>query len=418
MKIRRYIKGDRIIWVVVLILLVISLLSVYSSTGSLAYQHRSGNTFYYLFRQLKYILLGVAIIFFVHLVPYRVFSRVSIFALYLAIPLLILTIFVGTNLNEATRWLEIPGTGLTIQPSDFAKIALVMYLAKILSVNQNNISDFKGVFGKISIAIVGTCALILPANFSTAAIVFVTAFTLMFVGRIPLRYLALFVVTGIFALSLFIGGALLFNKEGRISTWKNRIEAYVDGDSDNYQADQAKVAIVQGGLFGKGPGNSTQRNLLPHPYSDFIYAIIIEEYGSLVGGILVMALYLWLFFRAGLIIRRSKSTYGAFLAFGLSMGLVLQAFVNMAVAVGLVPVTGQTLPLVSMGGSSIFFTSMATGMILSVSWGTKEDASQKAESQKAESERLEVESERLKEESKKLKEESEDLKRTEFEVNV
>ena len=189
----------------------------------------------------------------------------------------------------------------------------------------------------------------------------------------------------------------------------------MDGDSDNYQADQAKVAIVQGGLFGKGPGNSTQRNLLPHPYSDFIYAIIIEEYGSLVGGILVIALYLWLFFRAGLIIRRSKSTYGAFLAFGLSMGLVLQAFVNMAVAVGLVPVTGQTLPLVSMGGSSIFFTSMATGMILSVSWGTREDEAEKA---RIESERLIEESERLKEESKKLKEESENLKRTEFEMNV
>ena len=222
-------------------------------------------------------------------------------------------------------------------------------------------------------------------------------------------------MTGIFALSLFIGGAFLLNKEGRISTWKNRIEAYMDGDSDNYQADQAKVAIVQGGLFGKGPGNSTQRNLLPHPYSDFIYAIIIEEYGSLVGGILVIALYLWLFFRAGLIIRRSKSTYGAFLAFGLSMGLVLQAFVNMAVAVGLVPVTGQTLPLVSMGGSSIFFTSMATGMILSVSWGTREDEAEKA---RIESERLIEESERLKEESKKLKEESENLKRTEFEMNV
>ncbi len=409
-KIRRYIKGDRIIWMVVLILLVISLLSVYSSTGSLAYQYRSGNTFFYLFRQLKFILLGVLIIFFVHLVPYRVFSRVSVFALYLAIPLLILTIFTGTNINEATRWLEIPGTGFTIQPSDFAKIALVMYLAKILSVNQNNIRDFKGVFGKISIAIVGTCALILPANFSTAVIVFVTAFSLMFVGRIPIKYLALFVVTGIFALSLFIGGALLFNKESRISTWKNRIEAYVDGDSENYQADQAKVAIVQGGLFGKGPGNSTQRNLLPHPYSDFIYAIIIEEYGSLVGGFLVIALYLWLFFRAGLIIRRSKSTYGAFLAFGLSMGLVLQAFVNMAVAVGLVPVTGQTLPLVSMGGSSIFFTSMATGMVLSVSWGTKE-----VESQKSKVESEEVESQKSKDESKEV--ESQKLRRTEFEVN-
>ena len=372
MKIRRYIKGDRVIWIVVLILLVISLLSVYSSTGSLAYQHRSGNTFFYLFRQLKFILLGVLIIFFVHLIPYRIFSRVSVFALYLAIPLLILTLIAGTNINEATRWLQIPGTGLTIQPSDFTKIALVMYVAKILSVNQNNIKDFKGVFGKISMAILGTCALILPANFSTALIVFVTVFSLMFVGRIPIRYLALMVFTGILALSIFIGGSLLLDREGRIATWKNRVENYVDGEGDNYQADQAKVAIVQGGLFGKGPGNSTQRNLLPHPYSDFIYAIIIEEYGSLVGGVLVLALYLWLFFRAGMIIRRSKSTYGAFLAFGLSMGLVLQAFVNMAVAVGLVPVTGQTLPLVSMGGSSIFFTSMATGMILSVSWGTRE----------------------------------------------
>jgi len=372
MKVRRYIKGDRIIWIVVLILLVISLLSVYSSTGSLAYQHRSGNTFFYLFRQLKFILLGVMIIFFVHLIPYRIFSRVSVFALYLAIPLLILTLIAGTNINEAARWLQIPGTGLTIQPSDFAKIALVMYVAKILSVNQNNIKDFKGVFGKISMAIIGTCALILPANFSTALIVFVTVFSLMFVGRIPIRYLTLMIFTGIFALSIFIGGSLLLDREGRIATWKNRVENYVDGEGDNYQADQAKVAIVQGGLFGKGPGNSTQRNLLPHPYSDFIYAIIIEEYGSLLGGVLVLALYLWLFFRAGMIIRRSKSTYGAFLAFGLSMGLVLQAFVNMAVAVGLVPVTGQTLPLVSMGGSSIFFTSMATGMILSVSWGTKE----------------------------------------------
>jgi len=369
--ITRYIKGDKVIWMIIMILLVISLLSVYSSTGSLAYAHQEGNTVFYLFRQLKFILLGLVIIFFVHLIPYQVFSRLSVVALYLAIPLLVLTIVAGQNINEATRWLQIPGTGLTIQTSDFAKIALIMYLARVLSVNQNNITDFKEVFGKISMAIIGICALILPANFSTAALLFCTAFALMFVGRIPVRYLALLVFTGVFALSIFIGGSLLLNREGRIATWKNRIENFASGEGDSYQADQAKVAIVQGGLFGKGPGNSTQRNLLPHPYSDFIYAIIIEEYGSMVGGILVLALYLWLFFRAGLIIRRSRSTYGAFLAYGLSLGLVLQAFVNMAVAVGLVPVTGQTLPLVSMGGSSIFFTSMATGMILSVSWGTK-----------------------------------------------
>jgi cell division protein FtsW len=294
---------------------------------------------------------------------------------------LILTLVAGQNINDATRWLQIPGTSFTIQTSDFAKIALIMYMARVLSVNQNNIGNFKDVFGKITLAIVGVCALILPANFSTAALVFLTAFSLMFVARIPFKYLALMVFSGLFAFAIFLGGSELLGKEGRTSTWKSRIESFVSGEGDSYQADQAKVAIVQGGLFGKGPGNSTQRNLVPHPYSDFIYAIIIEEYGSLIGGILVLALYLWLFYRAGLIIRRSRSTYGAFLAFGLSMGLVLQAFVNMAVAVGLVPVTGQTLPLVSMGGSSIIFTSMAAGMILSVSWGTDETKVRGAEIQ-------------------------------------
>ena len=372
MRIKKYIKGDKIIWLVILILLVISLLSVYSSTGSLAYQYRGGDTVYYLLRQFRFILLGVVIIFFVHLIPYQVFSRLSVVALWLAIPLLILTLVAGQNINDATRWLQIPGTSVTIQTSDFAKIALIMYLAKVLSVNQNNIRNFKDVFGKVTIAIVGICGLILPANFSTAALVFLTAFSLMFVARIPVKYLALMIFAGVFAFGLFLGASELLGKEGRTSTWKNRIETFMSGEGDNYQADQAKVAIVQGGLFGKGPGNSTQRNLVPHPYSDFIYAIIIEEYGSIIGGIFVLALYLWLFYRAGLIIRRSRSTYGAFLAFGLSMGLVLQAFVNMAVAVGLVPVTGQTLPLVSMGGSSIIFTSIAAGMILSVSWGADE----------------------------------------------
>lgn len=370
MKFKKYIKGDKVIWLVVLILLVISLLSVYSSTGSLAYQVRGGDTMYYLLRQFRFILLGVFIIFFVHLIPYQVFSRLSVVALWIAVPLLVLTLVAGQNINDATRWLQIPGTSFTIQTSDFAKLALIMYLAKVLSANQNNIGDFRDVFGKITMTIVVVCGLILPANFSTAALVFLTAFSLMFVARIPVKYLALMVFAGVIAFGLFLGASELLGKEGRTSTWKNRIENFMSGEGDSYQADQAKVAIVQGGLFGKGPGNSTQRNLVPHPYSDFIYAIIIEEYGSLIGGVLVLALYLWLFYRAGLIIRRSRSTYGAFLAFGLSMGLVVQAFVNMAVAVGLVPVTGQTLPLVSMGGSSIIFTSLAVGMILSVSWGT------------------------------------------------
>ncbi len=374
MKIGRYLKGDRIIWVIIIILVIVSLLSVYSSTGSLAYKMRSGNTFYYLARQFRFSLIGLVVIFFVHLIPYQVFSRFSVVALYITIPLLIFTLFFGSSINDASRWLQIPGTGLTIQPSDFAKVTIVMFVAKILSVKQNEIRDFKGVFLRISIAVAVVCALILPANLSTAAMVFVIAFLLMFVGRVPLKYLGMLVGAGIFGLAFFVLLALAVNKEGRIATWKNRIEAYVSGEGDNFQADQAKVAIVRGGLVGKGPGNSTQRNLLPHPYSDFIYAIIIEEYGSVFGGLIMIALYLWLFFRAGLIIRRSRSTYGAFLVFGLSLTLILQAFINMAVAVGLVPVTGQTLPMVSMGGSSILFTSMAIGMILSVSWGSQEEA--------------------------------------------
>jgi cell division protein FtsW len=376
MKIRRYIKGDKVIWMVVVILLVVSLLSVYSTTGNLAYQYRSGNTFSYLLEQIAYILVGLLFVFLFQMVHYRWFIKFSTVGLYVAIVLLLLTFIIGKNYNEATRWLPVPGTGKTFMPSDVAKIALVMYLSRVLALNQENKKDYKNAFRNMALAIAGVCVLILPANFSTAALVFLTAFALLFVGKVPFKYMALLVFAGVFAFSLFISISLLINREGRIATWKNRIETYMEGgDSDNYQADQAKVAIVQGGLFGKGPGKSTQRNLLPHPYSDFIYAIIIEEYGSLVGGVLVIILYLWLFFRAGLIIRKSKSTYGAFLAFGLSMGLVLQAFVNMAVSVGLIPVTGQTLPLVSKGGSSIVFTSIAVGMLLSLSWSTREGVS-------------------------------------------
>lgn len=251
---------------VVVILLVVSLLSVFSSTGSLAYRYRGGDTYFYLFRQLKFIILGLLIIFFVHLIPYRVFSRVSVIALYLAIPMLVLTLVAGRNVNEATRWLEIPGTGLTIQTSDFAKIALVMFLAKVLAVNQNDIRNFREVFVRLSLATFGICALILPANFSTAALLFATAFALMFVGRIPVKYLALLIVTGCFALSVFVGVSLLFNREGRIATWKNRIESFAAGEGDSYQADQAKVAIVQGALR---KGSREQHPAEPAPASLF-----------------------------------------------------------------------------------------------------------------------------------------------------
>ncbi len=373
MQLTRYIRGDRVIWTVIIILSMVSLLSVYSSTGSLAYKKVSGDTFYYLFRQLKYIVLGLGVIIFFQLIPYRAFNKLSIIFLAVAAILLVVTLFRGQEINEASRWLAIPGTSNAFQPSEFAKFALIMYLARILANHQNRLDDFKGVFLRVTTAISLICLLILPTNLSTAVIIFTVSFILLFIGRLPFKYLALYVGIGVAGLGLFLLLSAAMSEEGRITTWKNRIERYVTGEGDNFQSDQAKVAIVRGGLLPNGPGTSTQRVLLPHPYSDFIFAIIIEEYGSLIGGILLVFLYLWLLFRTGLIVRHSKSTFGAFLAFGLALGLVFQAFVNMGVTVGLLPVTGQTLPLVSMGGSSMFFTSMALGMILSVSWGvTKE----------------------------------------------
>jgi cell division protein FtsW len=373
MNILKYIRGDRVIWTVIIILSVVSLLSVYSSTGSLAYRKVSGDTYYYLFRQFKYIVLGLGVVVFFQLIPYHAFNKLSLVFLFTAIILLIITLIKGQEINEANRWLAIPGTSNTFQPSEFAKFALIMYLARVLANNQNNLDGFRGVFFKLVGAISLVSVLILPTNLSTAAIIFTVSFILLFIGRVPLKYLGMFVGIGIAGLALFLMLSTAMSREGRITTWKNRIERYVTGEGDNFQADQAKVAIVRGGLLPNGPGTSTQRILLPHPYSDFIFAIIIEEYGSIIGGVLLVFLYLWLLFRTGLIVRRTKSTFGAFLAFGLSLGLVFQAFVNMGVTVGLLPVTGQTLPLVSMGGSSMFFTSMALGIILSVSWGVAKE---------------------------------------------
>jgi cell division protein FtsW len=290
---------------------------------------------------------------------------------YIAIPLLALTLVMGTNLNEASRWLKVPGTGITFQTSDFAKIALIMYLARLLSQKQDHIKSFKESFRPLMIPIIIICGLILPANFSTAAILFTTSLIILFIGRVNIKYLLGLVGIGVVAIALFF--ALVFalpenaRKSFRVETWKNRIENFMNEDSEgNYQAEQAKIAIANGGMLGKLPGNSTQRNFLPHPYSDFIFAIIVEEYG-LIGAMFIIFLYVLLLYRAGVIVKKSKSQFGAFVSIGLAFSLVFQALINMAVAVNLFPVTGQTLPFVSMGGSSILFTSTALGIILSVS---------------------------------------------------
>jgi len=364
-------KGDVVIWVVVTILCIFSLLAVYSSTGTLAYRKQGGNTEYYLFKHFAILVFGIMLMYATHLVKYTYFSRISQIGLILTIPLLFITLLSGTNLNEANRWLTVPIINLTFQSSDVAKLFLIMYLARVLSKKQEEIKHFKSGFLPVIIPAIFICTLILPANFSTAAILFVTSMVLMFIGRISLKYIFSLVGLGIVAVILIFTLAKavpdLFPRGG---TWINRVDHFINKDKAdedaNYQVEQAKIAIVSGGIFGKSPGRSTQRNFLPHPYSDFIFAIIVEEYG-IVGGGFVVLLYCILFFRVVRITTKCQGNFGAFLAIGIGFSLVFQAMINMAVAVHLFPVTGQTLPLISMGGTSIWFTCISIGIILSVS---------------------------------------------------
>jgi cell division protein FtsW len=367
----KYLKGDKVIWAVIFFLSIVSLLAVYSSTGTLAYRFQGGNTAYYIIKHSSILIVGLGIIYVTHMVPYKFYSRLSQIFLYASIILLVLTLIIGTSINEASRWLTLPGLGFTIQTSDFAKLSLIMYLARLLSRKQNEKDEGREIFLSLLVPVIIICALIMPANLSTALILFATSLILMFIGRVRTRYLLGLVSAGILAASIFIAVAMYSESEGRLGTWRNRIESFISKSGEgNYQVEQSKIAIATGGFLGKGPGNSSQRNFLPHPYSDFIYAIIIEEYG-LAGGVVVISFYLWLLYRAVIIVRKSNRTFPAFLAIGLTLTIVIQAMINMAVVVNLLPVTGQPLPLVSMGGSSLVFTSIALGIILSVSNGVQ-----------------------------------------------
>lgn len=364
----KYFKGDRTIWLIVFILSIFSLLAVYSSTGTLAYKYKSGNTEYYLIKHLIILAFGLALMYGAHLVRYTYYSKISMIALWITVPLLVLTLVLGTNLNEASRWLTLPGTNITFQTSDFAKLALIMYVARMLSKKQDQINSFRTAFLPVIAPVFLVCALILPANFSTCAVVFLSACYLMFIGRINMKFILGMIGIGIVGFVLFILISMATGHTGRIDTWKARIERFSGSDqnTDNYQTEQAKIAIARGGFFGQFPGNSIQRNFLPHPYSDFIYAIILEEYGFL-GGAFILFLYLLLFFRVIKFIHYSPMAFGTLLAVGCTFTLVFQALINMAVAVNLFPVTGQPLPMLSMGGTSIWFTSLSLGIVLSVS---------------------------------------------------
>lgn len=366
-------KGDRVIWTIVIFLSLVSLLAVYSATGSLAYREQGGHTEYYLFKQLSVLGMGLLIIYFAHRVNYTIYSRAAQIGFIISIPLLIYTLAFGHNLNDASRWIRLPVINLTFQTSDVAKLAIFMYVSRQLSKRQHVITDFRKGFLPIIIPVGIICVLIMPANMSTALLLGASCMILCFIGRVPVRFLASMVLAVVVLVLLMFAIAKLTKYEMRTQTWINRLEHFSGQDNSDlpYQVQQANIAIAGGGVLGKGPGNSTQRNFLPHAYSDYIYATIIEEYG-IFGAFLILMAYMLLLLRSIRIYRKCPYAFGAFLAVGLSVTLVIQALTNMAVNVGLFPVTGVTLPLVSMGGSSVIFTSLAIGIILSVSRNVEE----------------------------------------------
>lgn len=383
---RKYLEGDMVIWAVVFLLSLVSAMAVYSSTGTLAYRYQGGNTEYYLLKHFSIILLGWGMMYAIHKVPYNYFSRIAQILIWISIPLLAVTLIAGTSRNEASRWLTLPIINLSFQTSDLAKVALIAYLARVLSKRQEEMDDFKEGFLQIIWPVLLVCALILPANFSTSAVLFTSSLIILYIGRVRFKFLAGLV--GAIALAgtfvILLSFAVPVEKVlPRFGTWKARLETYTSNEETperadaNYQTEQAKIAIANGGIAGVGPGNSSQRNFIPHPYSDFIYAIIIEEWG-IMGGMAILFLYLILLFRGLRIAHKGTSTFGTLLAFGVCFTLVFQALINMAVAVNLFPVTGQPLPLISMGGTSIWFTSIAIGMILSVSRAVKEPSTELA----------------------------------------
>jgi cell division protein FtsW len=383
MRVFSYLKGDKVIWTIMVLLSVLSVLVVYSAVVTLAHKFRQGNTEFFLVKHFVLISVGFGLAYVLHQVKYTVFSRISQIGFILSIPLLLYTLLKGVNAGEASRWLEIPGIGLTFQSSDIAKLFLILYVARTLTVHREELDGFMPVMKRLLLPVFVICGLILPANFSTAALLFVNCILLMFIGCVPVGVMAR--VIGLCLLVASLLGVWVWFAPGTVpggrgTTWKSRIEGYAKGDSKaNYQSEQAKIAIATGGVIGKGPGNSTQRAFLPQASSDFIYAIIIEEYGLIVG-FLLLFLYMILLYRGIRILRDNEKPFGGLVAIGLCLSLVFQGLVNMAVAVNLFPVTGQPLPLISMGGTSIWFSMIALGIVLSISRGIEEKGVEQLES--------------------------------------
>ena len=377
--IRGRLEGDKVIWMIALILSVVSLLSVYSAISSLAYK-ANGNFLYFFLKQGTFLLLGLAVMFVVHKIHYKYFARLANFILAAAIFTLILTLIFGADINEAKRWLKVPFTNLTLQTSDFAKVALVLWIAKELHFRKDRLDDFSGEVAPILIRIGLVCGLILPADFSTAALLGLVALSMLFIGGVPFKGLLKTIgYIMIFGISIYGMSKIAPDLFPRTSTWVNRVEQFVGlshgnpdvanraGGSAEYQIDLAQVAINHGGILPSGPGSGTSRNFLPHPYSDMIYAFIIEEWGALIGGVGLLLLYYILFYRTIQAARKCERPFGSYLAMGLGLMITMQALINMGVSVRLLPTTGQPLPLVSFGGTSLLFTCLSIGLILSVS---------------------------------------------------
>ncbi|GAB3867675.1 FtsW/RodA/SpoVE family cell cycle protein [Hymenobacter segetis] len=363
---QRNLKGDPILWAIVLLFSFISIAVVYSATGTLAYKKMDGNTEAFLFKHSSLIFVGLGCMWLAHRIDYRHYSRLSLYALLVSVPLLLFTFFMGGETNGASRWMTIPVINQTFQPSDLAKLALISHLASMLSRRQQHLDDFKSTLLPVMLWVGTICSLIILSNASTALLLFATCMLLMFIGRVPLKHMA--VMVGIFVV---LGGAGLAAGQ-RLGTVMSRVTNFTDKTKKTpFQLEHSYIAIATGGIVGKGPGKSTERNILPHPYSDFIYAVIIEEYG-LLGGFVILFLYLAFLYRGLKTVMNSYGAFGGLLSAGLSFSLVLQALVNMGVAVGLGPITGLPLPLLSMGGTSLIFTGISIGIILAVSRGERE----------------------------------------------
>ena len=384
------VKGDKVIWAFIALLALFSFMPVFSASSNLAYmRHGSGNALTYLLKHAVHIFIGFFIIYQVHKIPYHYFRGISMVALPIVWVLLVYTLVKGTVIDgaNASRWIQIPFIGISFQTSTLAAIVLYVFVARYLSKSREVEPTFKQSFIDLWIPVFVTLALIFPANFSTAALIFAMVTMLAFIGKYPLRYIGLILGVGLVSALFFILIAKKFPEAfpNRVDTWISRIDNFMGDkpDEDIYQIEKAKIAIATGGVYGLGPGKSVQKNFLPQSSSDFIFAIIVEEYG-LFGAMGILGIYLLLLFRFIIAAHKANSLFGKLVVVGLGFPIVFQALINMAVAVELLPVTGQTLPLISSGGSSVWMTCIAIGIILSVTKKEEEVAAELEEKQKRE----------------------------------